>query len=110
MGFLGNLEGLDVTVPRMRTDVGGLNRVLETGKHPGSREEAPEATGDLCDSRAVEPLISALKDPNHEVREEAAEALGKIGDQRAVEPLTETLTDSRHEVCKEAGKALERLR
>jgi len=42
---------------------------------------------------AVEPLIQALKDNDHEVREKAAYALGEIGDERAVEHLTGLLKD-----------------
>ncbi len=36
---------------------------------------------------AVEPLITALKDPSWRVQWTAAETLGLIGDSRAVEPL-----------------------
>ncbi len=42
------------------------------------REAAAYALGELKDPRAVEPLISALKDKDSYVRREAAEALKKI--------------------------------
>lgn len=42
---------------------------------------------------AVEPLISALRDMNSEVRKNAAEALGQMGDARAIEPLIKILRD-----------------
>jgi HEAT repeat protein len=43
---------------------------------------------------AVEPLITALKNSDYEVRRDAAEVLGDIGDPRAVEPLIIALKDS----------------
>ena len=45
------------------------------------------------DSQALEPLITALKDPDSSVRESAAVALGRSGDARAVEPLIASLKD-----------------
>jgi HEAT repeat protein len=54
------------------------------------QEEAAEALGELGDTRAVEPLIAALKDKDKGVREKAAEALGKLGEP-AVELLIATL-------------------
>jgi HEAT repeat protein len=45
----------------------------------------------LKDSKAVQPLIEALRDEQWEVRREAACALGEIGDKKAVEPLIELL-------------------
>lgn len=110
MGFFEDLGELNVKVLKMRKDVDGLIKVLATGKHPESREEAAEALGDLRDPKAVEPLIAALKDRDAEVREGAAEALGKIGDRRAVEALTEALNDPRHDVRKKAERSLEYLR
>jgi len=67
--------------------------------------------GKIGDSRAVEPLITALKDKNSDVRKIAAYVLGKIGDNRAVEPLTDTLKkDKDHRVRKAAKKALEKIK
>ncbi|MFZ2473032.1 MAG: HEAT repeat domain-containing protein, partial [Methanothrix sp.] len=54
---------------------------------PSVRETAASALKELNDTRAVEPLILALKDEDTDVRSGAAEALGKLGDTRAVEPL-----------------------
>ena len=47
---------------------------------------AIRALGELGDARAVEPVISALKDRAY-VQSAAIEALGELGDPRAVEPL-----------------------
>jgi HEAT repeat protein len=58
------------------------------------RKTAAEVLGKLGDVRAVEPLVTALKDEAWwYVREAAAEALGKLGDVRAVEPLVAALKD-----------------
>ena len=51
------------------------------------------ALGEIGDSRAIEPLIQALKDKDKYIREWAADALGEIGNERAVEPLIEALKD-----------------
>jgi HEAT repeat protein len=47
----------------------------------------------LVEFKAVEPLITALKDANPEVRKYAAEALGNLGDTRAFESFITTLKD-----------------
>lgn len=45
------------------------------------------------ESRVVEALIEALKDPDRAVREDATIALGMIGDPRAIEALLEAMKD-----------------
>jgi len=57
----------------------------------GARREAAKALGEIGGTRAVEPLIEALKDKEVTVRAIAARSLGEIGDERAVEPLAESL-------------------
>jgi HEAT repeat protein len=53
---------------------------------------AARALGKIGDSRAVEPLISALSmEENYSIREAAAEALGEFKDQRAIEALISAL-------------------
>jgi len=59
------------------------------------QQKAALALGKIGDSRAVEPLIWALRDKNEPVRRCAAEALGKIKDDRAVEPLIRALKEQR---------------
>ncbi len=110
MGFFENLGELNVKLLKRRRDVDGLIKVLQTGAHPESREEAAEALGEIRDPKAVDPLIGALKDRDHEVREEAAEALGKIGDRRAAEPLNALLGDPDPKVRRAAESALARMR
>jgi len=58
---------------------------------------------------SVEPLLTALKDENDNMRQGAAMALGEIKDSRALEPLTETLRDKSSFVGSEAALALGKL-
>ena len=53
------------------------------------REDAVRALGQIGDSRAVEFLLTAMKEPG--LRPLAVEALGRIGDRRAVPPLIDVL-------------------
>jgi len=57
-------------------------------------------------SRAVEPLLAALKLDNWKIRGNAAWTLGKIGDRRAVTPLIDALGDEVPEVRASAGQAI----
>jgi HEAT repeat protein len=57
----------------------------------------------------VEPLLTALKDENSEVRLAAARALGEIGDPQAVEPLLAALKDQHSSVRRAAAEALGRI-
>ncbi len=88
-----------------------LEELIEKLKHKDikTRCDAAKALGGLGDTRAVEPLIEALKDESYyevnrhaiipmkaihfRVTRFAAEALGKIGDRRAVKPLIKVLKD-----------------
>lgn len=57
------------------------------------RAHAARELGKIANSRAIEPLIAALYDPEAEVRESAAHSLGMVGDLRAIVPLLEMLND-----------------
>jgi hypothetical protein len=70
------------------------------------RYAAVEALGKIGDSRAVEPLIAALKDWDQDVRYAAVEALGKIGDSRAVGPFIAALNDKDWDMRKSAANGL----
>ncbi|MBL8161867.1 MAG: HEAT repeat domain-containing protein, partial [Anaerolineae bacterium] len=63
----------------------------------------------LGDTRAVEPLISALADANVGVRLGAAFVLGSLGDARAVQPLIRALADADEDVRRIAADALGQL-
>jgi HEAT repeat protein len=74
------------------------------------RWRAVNALWQIGDPRAVEPLITALRDdPDAEVRWRAAGALGQIGDLRAVEPLCAALRDLDERVRSRAIDALRQL-
>ena len=76
------------SVIRMKAarDVRGLIRLLQHSD-PDVQYEAAGALGDIGDSRAVEPLVAALKNDEFSgVRWIAAEALSKLGPP-AVDPL-----------------------
>ncbi|MDR2036475.1 MAG: HEAT repeat domain-containing protein [Bacteroidales bacterium] len=55
------------------------------------RFNAAEMLGTTGDTRAVAPLIEALKDPKEAVREYAGKALGELGDERTITPMIKAL-------------------
>jgi HEAT repeat protein len=59
------------------------------------RAQAAFLLGDMGSPQAVEPLIAALADDDHEVRAVAARSLGRLGDVAAVEPLVYALVQGR---------------
>jgi len=111
-----------------------LPDLIQLGSSDGIvRLRAAEALGKLGDARAVEPLITALRDDHAGVRRSATRALGQIwqlpdltqlgssdgtmrskaalilgelGDARAVEPLIAALKDEHENVRSEATLAL----
>ncbi|MGH7185374.1 MAG: HEAT repeat domain-containing protein [Pseudomonadota bacterium] len=62
-----------------------LLRLLFNDRDSSLREDAVRALGDIGDARAVEFLLTAMKEPG--LRPLITEALGKIGDRRAVPAL-----------------------
>ena len=77
-------------------DESALTPLILALEDPGSWEYRQGAALSLMNwggSRAVEPLIKALKDPQPEVRDSAALTLGSLGDSRAIPPLVEALQD-----------------
>ena len=67
------------------------------------------ALGEIGDSRATEPLITALLSKIPLVRRTAADALGKTGDMVAVTALLESVKDADESVCEAATLALRNL-
>ncbi len=100
----------DIEKLKARGNVEGLIKALHYRK-ASVHMAAVEALGNIGDVRAVEPLISALKDKDWGwgVREGAAEALGNIGDVRAVEPLVAALKDEYRDVREVAAEALDKI-
>ena len=94
----GNLDDFDIIL-----------QALNDEEEP-TRANAAWALGELGDSRAVEPLLAALKEDDIEwVRYMAARALGKLGDSRAFEPLIEALNGESGRVSEGAAEALGEL-
>jgi len=87
-------------------NVKGLIKALRYEKSPFIRHDAVEALGKIGDHRAVEPLITVLKDKSFFGRKAAAIALGEIGDSRAVDPLIGALKDKNEDVRAATAQAL----
>jgi HEAT repeat protein len=64
---------------------------------------------EVGDSRAVVPLVEALKYDAYQIRKIAADALGKLKDVNAMEPLIEALTDQDNAVRSAAADALRQM-
>lgn len=75
----------------------------------GVKEVAALALGEIGDPLAVEPLVDQLADENWEVRSSVAKALGKLGDDRAVQPLINTLKDKYENVRWHTVRSLEEI-
>jgi HEAT repeat protein len=71
--------------------VGPLIRVFRMRVNRYELKQTLKAIGEP----AVQPLITALKDADPEMRRQAARTLGMMGDRRAVEPLIAILEDDR---------------
>lgn len=70
---------------------------------------AVPALGDLGDKRALEPLVTKLKDNDEDIRINAITALGKLGDADAADALKTVIADGSAQVRKEAAAALDKL-
>jgi HEAT repeat protein len=72
---------------KSKNDVIGLIKALDYKKDDSVRDAAARALGELCDPRAVEPLIDCIWKDGFV----AINSLGEIGDPRAVQPLIDLL-------------------
>ena len=64
----------------------------------------------MGDEKAVDSLVTVLKDDNRFVRQEAVMALGKIGGASTLESLTQALIEEKDEFVKDfIKKAMEKL-
>ena len=90
-------------------ELGDLINALKD-KDANVRLKAAEALGKLADSRAIDPLIEALKnDADWEIRDMAAWALGQINDPRSTDPLSyASVKDADWHVREEAYDALQK--
>ncbi len=86
-----------------------LSRTLRKAKSPKARVSAVVALARLKDTRAVKPLIRALKDSNRSVRATAATALGHLGNRKALSALRRAARDSDEAVSSRAEAAIVRI-
>jgi HEAT repeat protein len=111
LGYLGQTSG-DEKAREACIDAAKASKDKQL-KYGDMREEAMawlrwgETRGN---DRAIEALISALKDKDSDVRLGACVALGIIGNPKAVEPLIEALKDENGNVCSLAAVALGEIR
>jgi HEAT repeat protein len=95
--------------------IGGLRAILLLvqlliyGKDDHFRLLAADVLAEMGDTRAVEPLIEALKYHNPEVRCLAAKVLGRINGVRAIWALISALKDEDKEVRMRAAWALKQM-
>ena len=80
-GVLGYIGGPEV-----------VDSLIDALKYPDPQVEAAKSLGMICDQRALEPLIAALREPGSiYYRMEAVVALGNLRDRRAIQPLKEMI-------------------
>ena len=96
---------------KRKGDIEGLIKALlykiESEKGSNIRMLTALALGELCNLKAVDPLIQNLqKDFSDTGRSSAAIALGMIGDDRAIDPLIENLSYPNLKVVSSAVAAL----
>jgi hypothetical protein len=79
--------------------VGDLTAMLASSSDK-TRISAVVSLAKLGDKRALKPLVTALHDPNAQVRALAAAALGKLGHKAALPALTEMASDDTNETVR----------
>ena len=84
----------------------GVIAELMAGEAP---HRAAAVLARIKDTRALEPLMEALRHRDARVRAESATALGELRDPAAVEALIHATRDSDHRVRARAGSALDQL-
>lgn len=106
MVFLGLFGPPDVDKLFMTRNIDGLIKALGNKEYSGVRYKAALMLGMIGDPRGVEPLRTALNDPENRVRLAAASVLITIGDSRAVDILHALLEDKDWNIRDEAAKVL----
>jgi HEAT repeat protein len=97
VGLLGHQSqgvrfGAQAAIEDLR-DPRSVDVLLDALREPTTTWVVGRMLAELGGSRAVEPLIAALHDPDPAMRVAAARVLGELGDSRAVEPLIAALGD-----------------
>ncbi len=110
MGLFSSLMKTDVEGMKTKKDVEGLIKALQNKRNVYVRMGAAAALGEMGDSKALDPLVHALKDPYRPVRDAATEALGKLGgDARGVEAFLDYVNNSNSIVREEGVSALGKI-
>lgn len=99
----------DINKLKVNDDINRMIKALECQDDAVVRRNGAKALGEIVDSRIIDPLIIALKDPDIEVRRVAALSLGNIGNVRAVDPLRVLLKDGDKRIRKAATEALGKI-
>jgi HEAT repeat protein len=99
-------RGEDLLVLTAAVSIESVIAELEAGAAP---DRAAAVLGRIRDTRALEPLMEALRHRDARVRAESATALGELRDPAAVEALIHATRDSDHHVRARAGSALDEL-
>lgn len=107
-----NVDRLDYAIKLGKFGKPAVEYMIKAMKHEDLwiRYLMIDALGNSGDTRAVEPIMSAMKkDESQDVRFMAAEALGNLGDKRAVPALEQTCKSDNCYVRIAAEEALEKL-
>src|SRR5690606_32289668 len=116
LGWL--VAGIAVAVVTVRTPAFAGDRVAElttmlSSSSEKTRLQAVLSLARLGDKRTLKPLVTALRDPNAQVRAVAATALGKLGHKAALPALRNAAvddTDARvRKTAREATLAVARI-
>ncbi|MBI4971572.1 MAG: HEAT repeat domain-containing protein [Candidatus Omnitrophica bacterium] len=86
-----------------------LLNVLQNDSVSAVRDSAALGLAGFKDSRAVDPLIRALKDQDYLVRAFSCSSLGSIGDKKAIDAIKPLLNDSNETARQYAATALRQL-
>lgn len=91
------------------TDVEVLIEVLMKAQDSDDRRKAAHLLGDICDVRAVEPLIATLDTDDDWLQNAVIRALGSIGDPQAIEAMRPFLNAQAEWTRNAAVEALRKL-
>jgi hypothetical protein len=83
--------------------IGELTKMLSSSSEK-TRMQAVLSLARLGDKRSLKPLVTALADPNAQVRAIAATALGKLGHKAALPALKNVATDDLDETVREKAR------
>jgi hypothetical protein len=103
------LSNSDIEKMEAKRDVDGLVKALSYKKDTDVQRAAVKALGNLGDTRAVDALITALKDEDLWVKRHAVEALIKIRGEYTVDKLIVALNQENAWVKEQAAEILGKI-